>query len=226
MQTISVRGRQVSDQEVLDAMARFDSERRASFTRWKAYAVKHDGQQYPPKEILRMIIGDLGNLSGGEPTNRYFRELGFEVVEADDEVVAPGAVIEDALDTTLHLESDLEAFLLSHLDQLEPGLRLFDRNGLRGQQFDAGAAGRIDLLATDKDDRLVVIELKAGEADRQACAQIQAYMAWVMGSLSAGNAVRGVLIAGTFTERCKLAAKVVPGLLLRRYSVTFSFREP
>ena len=104
--------------------------------------------------------------------------------------------------------------------------KLRPRNGVKGQQLEAGPAGRIDLLTTDPGNGLLVIGLKAGEADRQACAQIQAYMAWVMDTLNDGKPGRGVLVAGGFTERCKLAAKVVPGLSLKRYSVTFSFREP
>ncbi len=226
MPTVTFRGKPITDRDVVDAMARFDRDRRATFTRWKTYAIKHGGNQYPPKEILRMVVGDIGNLSGGEPTNHYFRELGFLVGEADDDVATPDSAIEDAVDTTLHLESDLEGFLIADLGQLERGLKLYAHNGLRGQQLDAGSAGRIDILATDTADDLVVIELKAGEADRQACGQIQAYMGWVMDNLAGGRRVRGILVAGGFTERMKLAAKVVPGLSLKAYSVIFKFSDP
>jgi hypothetical protein len=225
MPTTTFRGNLLTDRDVLDAMARFDRDRRATFTRWKTYAIKHAGSQYPPKEILRLTVGDIGNLSGGEPTNRYFRELGFLVGEVDDEIATPEAAIEDAIDTTLHLESDLENFLIADLEKLERGLKLYVANGVRGQQIDAGAAGRIDLLATDSQSNLVVIELKAGEADRQVCGQIQAYMGWATDNLGVGRQVRGILIASGFTERMKLAAKVVPGLSLRKYSVVFRFSE-
>jgi hypothetical protein len=223
---VSFRGKPLTRQDILEAMARFDADRRATFTRWKTYAVEHEGSQYPPKEILRMAVGDIGNLSGGEPTNRYFRELGFSVGETVEDVATPGAAIEDAIETTLHLESDLEGFLVADLGRLESGLKLYSQYGTRGQQLDAGVAGRIDILAIDAQNDLVVIELKAGEADRQACGQIQAYMGWVTENLAAGRQVRGILVAGGFTERLKLAATVVPGLKLRAYSVVFNFKEP
>jgi hypothetical protein len=51
-------------------------------------------------------------------------------------------------------------------------------------------------------------------------------MGWATDTLASGRQVRGILVAGGFTERCKLAAKVVPGLSLRAYSVLFRFSEP
>ena len=110
-----------------------------------------------------------------------------------------------------------------NLGQLEPGLRLYEPQ--RGRQFNAEAAGRIDLLAVDANDNLVVIELKAGDADRQVCGQIQAYMGWVKANLAGPRSVRGIIVAHQFTERAKLAATVVPLLSLKTYRVNFAFSD-
>ena len=131
--------------------------------------------------------------------------------------------VDDAIETKLHLESDLESFLLADLGQLEKGLTLFEGNGVKGRQLDAGAAGRIDILAKDSRGDFVVIEVKAGEADRQVCGQLQAYMGWVMEHLAFGHQVRGVIVASDFTDRLKLAARVVPSISLKSYSVVFVF---
>jgi hypothetical protein len=133
--------------------------------------------------------------------------------------------VDDAIETKLHLESDLESFLLADLGQLETGLRLFEKDGVKGRQLEAGAAGRIDILATDGKRDLVVIEIKAGEADRQVCGQIQAYMGWVAEHLAGDRKVRGIIVASEFTDRLKLAARVVPSLSLKSYSVVFRFRD-
>lgn len=225
MARTSFRGKTFSDEDVRRAMERFDRERRGTFNRWRTYAIKYEGRDYPPKEILRMVVGDIGNLSGGEPTNHYFRELGFEIGEISDELVSTETAIEDAIDTSLSLESDLGKYLLADLSQLEPGLRLYNENGLSGQQLDAQAAGRIDILAVDKDNNLVVIELKAGEADRQVCGQIQAYMGWVEESLAGSRKVRGIIIANEFSERLRLAAKMGREVSLKRYRVSFKFTD-
>ena len=184
------RGKTFTREDVERAMERFDRDFRDSFRRWRTYAVKHNGRDYPPKELLRMLVGDIGNLSGGEPTNHYFRNLGFQIGEIGDEVQAPEQAAEEAIDTSLSLEADLEDALAGNLTQLEKGLRLYETNGAAGRQVDAKEAGRIDLLAVDPDENLVVIELKAGDADRQVCGQIQAYMGWVKQHLAGSRSVR------------------------------------
>jgi hypothetical protein len=224
MRTTSFRGSEVSERDVIDAIRRFDAEHRSP--KWKRYAVEYESKQYPPKEILRMASGFHGKFSGGESTNRVFRDLGFAVIERDEEALTDDEALDEALEITFKLEEDLERFLAKDLIQLEDGLRLYTQDARRGQQMNAGAAGRVDLLAVDSHGGFVVVELKAGEADRQACGQIQAYMAWISDNLASGSPVRGILVAGDFTERCKLAAKVVPGLSLKQYSAVFKFTDP
>jgi RecB family endonuclease NucS len=114
---------------------------------------------------------------------------------------------------------------VSNLDQLESGLKLFNE-GRTGQQYDTGLVGRIDLLAVDTSGDLVVIELKAGEADRQVTGQIQAYMAWVQENLAGNRKVRGIIVASDFTDRMIYAARVVPNLSLKRYQIVFRFSDP
>jgi hypothetical protein len=225
---VTCRGKTFDREEVERAMDRFDQEFRNTFRRWKTYSVKHKDKHYPPKELLRLIIGNVGNPGGGEPTNRYFRDLGFQIASgevADEEATTPEQLAEDAIDTSLSLEADLEEALAANLAQLEPGLDLYHQQSSFGRQFDAKAAGRIDLLALDAQQNLVVVELKAGAADRQVCGQIQAYMGWVKANLAGERTVRGIIVANEFTERAKLAATVVPGLSLKKYRVNFVFTD-
>jgi hypothetical protein len=129
-------------------------------------------------------------------------------VEAENEVA-------DAFDTAFGLERDLQLALRRNLEQLEPGLTVID-----GDREQSVASGRIDITARDRDGTTVVIELKAGTADRDAIGQILSYM----GDLTDGPIrLRGIIVASEFSTRAIAAARVVPNIRLVRYRFRFSF---
>lgn len=132
---------------------------------------------------------------------------------ADDE-----EQVEKAEEITFGLERDLQAALRTHIEQLEPGLRIVDEGKERVTD-----AGRIDITATDSNRNVVIIELKAGIAQPDAVAQILAYMGAIGDSDKAP--VRGILVAGNFHKRVILAARAIPNLQLKRYSFQFSFES-
>ena len=225
MEIINFSGRQVTRENVLQAMIRFDKEYRHSYKWWRSYAVENDGRLYPPKEIMSLATGiDVSDFHGGKTLNNRFRELIFHVVRINEEFDVEDVENEDAIDTSLSLESDLEKILVSDVQQLEPGLRLYQKNGVSGQQYDTKTVGRIDVLAIDQEGNLVVIELKAGEASDKVCGQILRYMGWVEENLSIqGNKVRGIIVANSFSERLIYATKMLPNVTLKRYEINFSF---
>ena len=206
-------------------MQRFDAEFRDKFSAWGTWAIERDGKYYPPKKLLSMATGiDVDDFNGGPPTNDRFKELGFNVVsrsglqEAEEE-------IEEAIETSLSLERDLENFLVADLNQLEDGLQLFSRDGKSGKQFDVGDAGRIDLLCIDQAQNFVVLELKSGEADDKVCAQVLRYMGWVKKNVAGGRGVRGIIVANDFSEKLKYAVMPVPAIILKKYEVRFRFAD-
>ena len=121
----------------------------------------------------------------------------------------------DAIDTAFGLERDLQMALRHNIDQLEPGLTITD--GGREQTVNSG---RIDITCTDEQGGTVVIELKAGTADRDAMGQILSYI----GDLTDGNTrVRGILVAHDFTDRAIAAARAATTVRLVRYGFRFTF---
>jgi len=124
----------------------------------------------------------------------------------------------DSMETTFGLERDLQLALRANLRQLEDGLTIAD-----GGKEMVVPSGRIDILAKDKEDVRVVIELKAGTADRDAVGQIMSYI----GDLQAedGDAVRGILVAGDFTSRAIAASRAAPNITVQKYSFKFSFQQ-
>jgi len=147
-------------------------------------------------------------------------------VEEVNETASAGIVsLDSAVSAAISLERDLEAFVCMHLDQIEPGLRLHNTPGSTGRQVAAGDAGRIDILAVDRDGAFVVIEIKAGTADDGAFGQLLGYMGWASRELADGKPVRGIVVANDFRERAKYAAEALPNVSLKKYAVSFAFSD-
>lgn len=117
-------------------------------------------------------------------------------------------------------ESDLRNVLAANLERIEPGMRLFkddDRSGIEYQVDD----GRIDILAIDRQNKFVVIELKLSRGRNKALGQLLYYMGWVDNNL--GNApCRGMIIAKEIPDDLALAVGRVSGISLLKYKLSIS----
>jgi hypothetical protein len=163
--------------------------------------------EFTPSEVLIIRPDDSGY-------TRYADEL----VDLQDEEDSEDMDIDDEepQEVTFGLERDLQSALRKNIKQLGSGLSIIDEGVERTTQ-----AGRLDILAKDADERFVVIELKAGRATSRSIAQILSYMTAI--SQEEGNPVRGIIVAGGFSDRVVLAAGAVPNLKLMKYSFQFSF---
>lgn len=124
--------------------------------------------------------------------------------------------VEDSIEARVSIERDLHDYLSRHLTQLEPDLTLHDG----GVEYQTDA-GRVDILAVDKQKNLVVVEIKAGTAKDSALGQLLGYM----GCLSTGNkSLRGILVASDFGERVVFASRGLPNIRLVKYTLSFGFK--
>ncbi|MDP5280161.1 endonuclease NucS [Sphingomonas sp. DG1-23] len=164
----------------------------------------------------------LNNFKTGVRTYREFRDSGGESEVANDAAIelAGEALREKREGRQFELERHLQESLRGAIEQLEPGLVIVDDGVER-----AVDSGFIDILAVDQAGALVVIELKAGIAKREALGQILGYM----GDLKMEepeSAVRGILVAAAFDKSCKSARVVTPSIQLREYRFVFDFVAP
>jgi len=184
---------------------------------------KKQGRQNPSKIPFE---GDIrGNLASyRDAVTRYlrFRDSILDSVvelETDRLRVEPIVTIDNEVGQRIGLERDLQAALRTEIEQLESGLTVIDEGAERSVD-----SGFIDITAEDSSGTTVVIELKAGMAGQKAVAQILSYM----GDVSVeeeSEKVRGILVASDFDAKAKAAARMVPTLVLRRYSVRFLFSD-
>lgn len=121
-------------------------------------------------------------------------------------------------------EHDLRDYLARNLYLLEPGLRLYEEEGVTGVEFPAG--GRyIDVLAVDSDGNLVVIELKVSKGYDRVLGQLLRYMGWIeRHHADPGQTVRGVIVAKAISDDLKLASTRIRDIRLFEYELAVALR--
>lgn len=119
-------------------------------------------------------------------------------------------------------ETDLRNYLAKNLNKVEPGLRVYEEEGITGIEFPVG--GRfIDILATDAKGGLVVIELKVSRGYDRVVGQLMRYVAWIKKNLAEpAQSVRGVIVAREISEDLLLACSMVPDVELFEYELSLS----
>lgn len=115
------------------------------------------------------------------------------------------------------IESDMQKALRQNILSLANNLTIIDDNKERIVE-----SGRIDITCSDGTN-IVAIELKAGTADSKAIGQILGYMGDLQ--IEENKPVKGILVAHDFDKRARAAARVVPTLTLKKYSIAFQFSD-
>jgi len=118
------------------------------------------------------------------------------------------------------LERDLQNYLAKNLSCIEPGLQLYEEDGVKGYEFDAG--GRyIDILAKDKSGVLVVLELKVSRGHERVIGQILRYVNWVRQNLAEpGQKVRGMIVCRAVSQDLRLACASLVDVELYEYQLS------
>ena len=132
---------------------------------------------------------------------------------------------EIAHQTGFAYESDLRDFLSRNLHIVEPGLHLYEDEGITGVEFPVG--GRfIDILALDRQRNYVVIELKVSRGYDRVIGQLLRYMAWIeKNQAEPTQQVRGVIIAREISNDLHLASSKIPSVELFEYDLSVSLRK-
>jgi hypothetical protein len=122
-------------------------------------------------------------------------------------------------------EADLRNYLAKNLSIIEPGLRLYQDEGITGVEFDVGGR-RIDILAIDAKGALVVVELKVSRGYDRVVGQLMRYMAWIQkNQAEPGQQVRGVIVAREISEHLLLACSLVSGVRLFEYELSLKLKS-
>lgn len=129
-------------------------------------------------------------------------------------------------DSKFALEGDLQDYLVRNLGNIEDGLELYsDDRGVSGIEFNAG--GRfIDILARDRANGYVVIELKVSKSYDKVVGQVLRYTGWIAQHLAKpGEHVRGMIIAHSISQDLRLACLGAPNIELIEYELQLNLKK-
>lgn len=83
------------------------------------------------------------------------------------------------------------------------------RSGHSGIEFQT-AVGRIDLLARDDHDGLIVFEFKRAKAPDRAIGQLTRYMGCIQDTIADGRKVTGVMVAAEIGDELRYCVRSFP----------------
>lgn len=134
-------------------------------------------------------------------------KLKEEIEEREEELAKGGFALED----------ELEREIVQNVGLIERGLVL------KSRQYKTDA-GIVDLLAEDSMGNVVVIELKAGDAEEKALVQLLRYMAAIK-KYTLNREVRGIIVAHSFSDETRLAASMIPNIKLKTYRIRIEISD-
>lgn len=172
-------------------------------------------------EALRNSSGSIGTVSNISSYRDEIEKLLSGILPPT--LVSTDETVEDP--SAFAMEKHLEDFLVQNWAHTELGKEfdIYEEEGERvGQQY-ATDTGPIDILATSKDKkRLLLVELKKGRASDAVVGQTMRYMGYVKEELAEnGQTVQGVIIALQDDQRIRRALSIMPNIMFYRYQVSF-----
>ena len=117
---------------------------------------------------------------------------------------------------TLQYESDLQASMVSQINELFPEYKIIGENN-EGVEYEIGGK-KIDILLEKNNGDLLVIELKPGIADYEVFGQISMYIGLLMEKFPE-RVIKGFVIAGEMDASLKYAIKTTDNIGLKTYKI-------
>lgn len=160
-----------------------------------------------PAPIHELVVGDVA---------RQELETSAGIDEEESAGPVPGS-------SEFLLEKDLQRYLAENLSCIEPGLTLYEDDGIRGIEYEAGGGRRIDILALDRNGFFVVLELKVSRGYDRVVGQLLRYMNWVRKELAEpGQRVRGIIVCRRMSDDLRLACASINDVELCEYKLSVS----
>jgi hypothetical protein len=158
---------------------------------------------------------------------RFFRTLDNNRNDFEENILLDNNSFDNDINTeevtTFTLERDLQNSLELQAEELFPGYKIFGNNK-EGIQYNINGK-KIDLLLEHKtENKLLVIELKAGLADFKVFGQISMYIGPLTQEYP-NKEIFGLIIAGEIDDSLKFACLTNNKIKLKKYQMKLTLEE-
>jgi len=185
---------------------------------------------YYPNLKKNTLYLHLVKLSVNAPSRKFFNprtdgsddilfQIDTDTFRKYDDIIDRNKILPDEPDEEkgqeFVYEKDLQNFLAKNISIVEPGLRLYES----GLEYPADKK-RIDILALDKNDNFVVIELKVSKGYEKVIGQLLWYKNWIKKNKAKNSQnIRGIIICKEITDDLLLACYGLEDIELFEYEL-------
>lgn len=182
-------------------------------------SINHQSSKWYPSFPKFLYTSEPGKIKLLDPETEKEQKktAGGVRIQFASEPIGAGELARKAKQT---LKKHLQQYLSKALDRLEPGLKPLNNEELEFLIL----AGKIDLLATDKNRAIVVVKIVDENADQGHMDQIIKSMALIENELGEKN-IRGLIVAEKFDQESIQAAEKVSNVFLIRYKIHYDFER-
>lgn len=172
-------------------------------------------------------VWSSGLTDKGKTRIKFFENLVFRFNSDQEGTIADEDEDEDIIqeENEFAYENDLRNYLVKNLFVIEKGLKLYEAEGVNGEEFFIpGTPRRIDILAIDRNKNYVVIELKVSRGYEKVVGQTLFYQSSIK-SLFNNNNVRAIIVAREITNELKIATQFLPDFELFEYQLSITLNK-
>jgi hypothetical protein len=220
---LSVNGLEQESEEIKNSTDKFKSYS-STLRRAKIIALVQD------KKLLDdfcKIVWTSGLTDKGKSRIKFFENLVIRF-NNDQEGIISEDEEEDEIareESEFAYEKDLQKYLVRNLSIIEKGLKLYQTDGVDGEEFYvSGTSRRIDILAVDKDNNFVIIELKVSRGYEKVVGQALFYQSSIK-TIFKQDKVRAIIIAREITSELKTATQFLPDFELFEYQLSLTLNK-
>lgn len=167
-----------------------------------------------------------GKTKKGLTRTRFFESLYQRFLDSEEGITQDDEDDIPIEESQFAYEADLRDYLASNLHIIEKDLKLYEsESGERGVEYVIpNTQRRIDILAIDKNNDFVVIELKVSRGYEKTIGQALYYQSMVKNAFHVEKA-RIILIAREISPELRMGTKYLPDVQLFEYQLSLTLNQ-